>query len=259
VACFSFGDSAHLIFQEADMPKEEKKGKEKPKEDETENMEADGGLDVSAVVKAIKDGSISVADMDAIMAAIEEQKSTATSEETPEDEAAPAAMPGVESMKDNSDKELLKTVAHLKGENEALKGRLDEMDAEAKRKADVAEALKLLEGRPLGADVEEKLVAFHTKHGAEAFQDYVASMTKTFAQVPRNGDTALANFASHTAGVPSIAMKYQTHGTEAVGFAAGFAAQWDQLKARGHVRVDKKRYVDLHMRREHGIALEEED
>lgn len=270
VACFRRGHSAHLIFQETDTmakktdPKDKAKAKnfadDKPKVDDTtpkpkdkkddeENMEADEGLDISTLVKAIEDGSISVADMDAILVAIQSQK---TSTEEPVDEPAPAAVPGGEAMKKGNEMEA--KFAAQQGEIDALKADANKRDATDKRTADVAEAMKRLEGRPLGSDVEEKLVKFHKDHGGEAFASYVDSMAKTFGVLSGGeGDTA-ANFSGQSSKAPGAAIKYQDLGTDAVEKAARFSNEWKDLHSRGHVRQSEDRYLEINMAKE-GLVL----
>lgn len=238
----------------AQKAEEAKKANLKADEDDkggdAENMEGEGeggdALDVSAVVKAIESGSISIADMDAILAAVQSQKTEAEPEEDPMSQTpAPAAAPGAEAMK-ASDNDLAVQFAALKGENEALKGRLDAGDAEKQRTTDVSDALTRLAGRPLGADLEGRLVKFHADFGHDAFVAYVDGMTKTTGVLPDSSGKAHA-FAAQDGGKDPVSMKYQDQGTEAVDQATNFSAIWRDLKERGMTRKTEEEYVAINM------------
>ncbi len=232
-----------VLFESDDGPP-----KKKDDDDKGENAEGDdegGGLDVGAVVKAIESGSISIADMDAILAAIQSQ---GTAEE-PEPEAempAPAAAPGAEAMKAKQGTHAMQMAA-LQGKVDALEAKDVGRDAADQCKTDVAEALQRLSGRPMGADLEAKLTAFHTAHGAEAFKAYVDSMAETFGAVP-TADATGAAFAANAGKTPAVAMKYLEGGgtTADVDRAANFARQWDELQGRG-LSVSLEDYVKQNM------------
>jgi hypothetical protein len=197
VACFRQGAAAHMLFREdpnmttttaTPETKPETFGDgvtektinfaddEAPKKDKDEggeDMEGDK-LDVSSIVKAIGDGSISIADMDAILAAIQGQKTEAEPEV---EEPAPAAVPGAEAMKKDSTN-MTAQMAALQGQNEALAARLDQRDAADTRRDAVAAAMTRLSGRALGSDLEERLIAFHkgAKGDETLFTAYVDAM-----------------------------------------------------------------------------------
>ena len=270
VACFRRGHSAYLFFEDDDPmappiktpakpnvvpPKTSiqmaddgppKKDDDKKDDDKGDGEKmADEGLDVSAVVKAIGDGSISVADMDAIMDAIQAQQGTAApdAEDAATSPPAPAAAPG-ESMTKGP---MSAAMAKMQGKLDAQTARLDERDASDVRRDDVALALQRLEGQPLGSDLEAKLVKFHADHGGAAFKSYVDSLVQTFAAYAGGGDATAEAFAGSTTGVPAEALAYQDKGTDAVEKAAQFAREHAELEARGHVRMSAKRYVELNM------------
>jgi hypothetical protein len=220
---------------------EDKKGDKKPDE-----KMAEGGTDVGAIVKAIKSGSISVADMDAIMAAIKEQEA---GKETPEADgaaktAAPASAPGEAMTKGQPDE----AFARLAGENLALKARLDERDAADQRRDDVAAALKRLEGRPLGSDLEGKLLAFHKEHGAKSFKDHVDAIAQTFGALPRS-NSAAADYLAQSERVSEAVMAFQKDGSAAMERAAAFSREWAELRRHNCARVDEKTYVAINMAR----------
>lgn len=255
VLLFRFSDDEAMTKTAAELKAEAEeaaranladKGDEGKKDDKSEDMEGEGGLDVGAVVKAIKSGAISVADMDAILAAIQAQGA----ESPKEDEAAPAPAPGAEIMKDKS---AAKNFARLEGENQALKARLDARDAIDKRNADVKAAMKRLEGRPLGADLEQRLTNFHEKCGgnAEVFKEYVETMARTAGELPGESDAA-ARFSGQPK-TPKEAMAFQKLGGEAVDKAAAFCREYDQLKG---MRASREAYVRVNMKRA-GFVLEE--
>ena len=258
VACFRRGAHAHLLFKEDPSmaataePKTEPEfgagvetpppakfaddGPPKKDDDDKDDENAQGDtLDVSAVVKAIESGEISIADMDAILAAIQSQGQ----EKEPEaEEPAPAAAPGTEAMKQG---QMSMQFAAMQGKLDAQEARLDGMNAEATRKDEVGQALQRLEGRPLGADLESKLVAFHTAHGADAFKAYVDSLAETFGTLPGTDGTATAFMGQHGK-TPEVAMKYHDQGVGAVDKAAKHAREWEQLNAAG-MQTTQENYV----------------
>lgn len=135
--------------------------------------------------------------------------------------------------------------AALKGQHEAVMADVETMKADTKREGDVAAALKRLEGRPLGADLEERLVAFHKDH-PKAFDAYVEGMAKSTGILP--GDNGQGDrFAGQSAQVPAVAMKYQDKGAEAVEKAAHFSSIWKELHGAGMTRMDEERYVEINM------------
>ena len=262
VACFRRGASAHVLmqgdtmnteqmtqlnFKEMDYEKtpEEGKSENMPKDkEEGADMQDEGGLDVKSVVKAIEDGSISIADMDAILVAIQAQKGgeAAEVETEVEEMPAPAAAPGSEAMSQDVNEE----VARLKGRLAAQEAKLRERDeAEARREA-VGAAMSKLSNRGLGADLENRLAQFHQDNGPKAFSAFVDEMHKCIAEIPESPAT-MAAFMSQTSKVPQVALKYQSDGTDAVDTAARFAREWQDLHERGHVRMSQERYVELNM------------
>lgn len=255
IACFRRGKSAHFLFQdEAPMaeptestPKQEIlfKDDDAPDEKKGEDMEG-GGIDAASVAKAIESGEITVAEMDLILAAIQAQKSEAPTEDV-EEEPAPAAVPGAESMTKRPT-ESSAQFARLQGENEALKARMDARDATDLMTTNVSTAMKRLEGRPLGADLEGRLVKFHKEHGAAPFADYVDAMESTTPALPGD-DGKGAAFQGQIGKVPDVAMAYQSKGTDAIDMAAKYANEWRELHDSGHTRVGEERYVALNMER----------
>lgn len=278
VACFRRGDAAHLLFDEDQTMTEAElaalkaaeaenaatnfggDGPPKPEhqaggddEGKDENMEGEGDegesggsakLDVDAIVKAIESGEIAVKDMDAINAAIQAQNTEVEEEEVEAPVAnmpAPAASPGAEAMSKGMSAEF----AALKGQHEAVMADVETMKAATKRDNEVAAALKRLEGRPLGADLEQRLVAFHKDHPA-AFDAYVEGMAKTTGILP--GDNGSGDrFAGQSAQVPEVAMKYQTQGADAIEKAAHFSSIWSELHGAGMTRLSEERYVEINM------------
>ena len=208
-----------------------------------ENMEDEyAAMDIAAVCDSIKSGEISVADMDSLLEAIQSQKAEPEAEAT-EDEAAPAPAPGAEIMKGGSN--LAKNFARLSGENEALKARLDARDASDTRFKDVSEAMKRLEGKPLGSDLEARLTKFHETAGgnAELFSEYVNTMASMVGTLP-SGDNG-ESFSSHPT-TPKSAMAFQSLGGEAVDKATQFARQYEQMK--GRIRASEESYVQVNMK-----------
>ena len=234
-------------------PKKEDEKMADTEKKEGEQMQEGAMLDVKALVKAIEDGSISVADMDAILAAIQKQRTAAMPEVEVEEApamAAPAADPKAAMAKGEMDE----AMARLRGELDAQKARLNERDEADKRREDVSVAVQRLAGRPLGSDLEQRLVAFHKDHGAQAFKAYVDSMVQTFGALAGADEETLAAFAGQSTKAPEVALSYQAAGTDAVEKAARFAREWQDLSARGVTRMGQDRYVELNMERA-GVKL----
>jgi hypothetical protein len=264
VACFRRGHSAHLLMQDetsmttktqeeaggasfaygddkAKMADEEKKmahdGQDKQDmaedaDDADEKMQE--GMTADAVCEAIKAGAFDMEQLAMIVAdatEMMEEKGDAM-------EPAQAQVPG----------EAMSRMSKLEGENVALKARLDERDATDERTKDVGAALKRLEDRPLGADVEQKLARYHETHGAAAFRDYVDSMVQTFGALSHS-DTAAVALAAQANSTPGIAMDYTEQGTDAVEQAAQFAREHGELVKHGATRMSEERYVAVNMQR----------
>lgn len=269
VACFRRGHSAQLFFQDVepmaakkssptksrapqakkahfadsyDEPEEKMEADEGDSEDKGENMESDA-LDVSAVVKAISDGSISVADMEAIKAAIMEMTAVAEPEEEEAEPVAEIPTPG-DALRNKASNG--QSFAAMQGKIDALEAKLQARESSEKRKSDVAEAMKRLEGRPMGADIEGKLEKFHKGHGPLAFKDYVDSICSQFAA--RAGlDGSAEDFRTAVpVGASKVAMAYTELGTDAVAKATQFSREWSQLHGR-QTRMSEERYVEINM------------
>ena len=240
-ASFTRGNAMHLLFRETNMA-DEPKTEDKPK---GEKMEGEGAaIDVGAICKAIKSGSISVADMDAIMAAIKEQEGTKEGAEPAGEEAA-APAPGT-AMKQEANGELSVQMARLQGELDAEKAKSAEFRAAAVRKENVAKALDRLRDRPLGADLEKRLVAFHAEHGEKAFFAYVEAYATSAAPLPKSdAQGAAANLKLES--LSPVLMKYRDLGNGQLEKAMGFSDQWKELKRRRMTSVSEDRYVEINM------------
>ena len=267
VACFRRGHSAHLFFQDEppmavkkltpaqdaskpvhfeDGPPKDKK--EEGGDDKGEKMEeGEGGLDVAAVCKAITDGSITVADMEEIKAAIIAQQGAvgAEEEEAPEAAPAPAPTPG-EAMKNGSDHVKF---AALQGKIAALEAASANRTTAEARKDLVTESMQRLEGRPLGANFQAELNDYCEKHGNEAGAAFVESMLKTLGTLADNGHKAAAFSGQTPTNTPKAALAYTDQGSEAVEKAAHFAAEHKVLAERGLVRSPEANYVASNMAR----------
>jgi hypothetical protein len=248
----------------------------------TEKMDAadgpapEGGTTVADIIKTIKSGKIAVKDMEAIVAAIREREADKQDDDAPADVDAP----GAKMRKQDDDEEVIQLhvddegetptpakprkpaaaddddpvaieLAAIRGENAALRKRLDASDASGKRKDDVAIALQRLKGRPMGAEVEKELVAFHKEHGPKAFAAYVDRIVKTFAQAPDDADAA-ARFAGGDVldeDMPECVEPWHGNGAKAVAQAAAFAKEWELLKSKGGLRSTQENYVAINMAR----------
>ena len=227
---FGTGVTPDENFNDDDKPKKD--------DDNGENAEGDdSALDVGAVVKAIASGSISIADMDAILEAIQSQGGEAEPE--PDETPAPAAAPGAEAMR--ARKEPDEKFAAMQGRIDGLEAKATARDQQDARVADVAEAMHRLETKPMGADLEERLGAFHKDHGPAAFKAYVDSLAQAVGEMPGE-DGKMQRFMGQSGVVPEVAMKYQKQGTDAVDQAAKFCAEWKELQGRG-LTVTQENYV----------------
>lgn len=222
-----------------------------------ENMEGDegGGMDVSGVVKAIESGDISVADMDAILAAIQNQKSESDLGEDEED-VAPAPVPGAEIMSAN--KTTAKMLARSEAKILALEARLNARDAKDTRVGAVKKAMKRLEGVPLGdiEKLENKLLNFHkrAKGDSELFDEFVDTLAKSVRIGDDDDEETRENFKRQPK-APKEALAFHALGDEALEKAIHFARQYDQIG--GRMRASRESHIRVNMKRL-GYELEEE-
>ena len=266
VALFRRGIKASVLFREddsttyakaktevPDMTKTQAKlfeSDKKDDEDKSEDMEGEGGMDVGAIVKAIESGEISLADFEAVKAAMAAREGGAVDDEPAAEEGAPAPMPGAQAMTKTPDAAAL-NMAAMQGKIEALEAQGTERDTAEVRRTEVGEALERLNGRPLGSDLEAKLIKFHK--GAtgkpELFEAYVTSMEQTTAVM--TADTSDAHrFAGQNGAAPKEAQAYQKDGLDSVSSAARFCAEWDEIKQSpggGSLHMSKERYVEINM------------
>ena len=265
IGCYRRGPHADLLFkQETEMatpenkivPEEkpaqqnfadDEKDKKEKDEDKSENMEGDeeGGLDVSAVVKAISSGSISIADMDSILEAIQAQGGAVEEEEPAEEIPAQAAAPGGEAMKKGTGANSVQMAA-MQGRLDAMEAKDKDRDATETRTADVALAMKRLAGRALGSDPEAKLVKYHQDFGPEAFKAYVDSFAETFGVLPTEGQPT--TFTANDPKAPECVLKFYKDGPDQGEKAARLASTWEQLNGSG-MRVPLDRFVENGMNR----------
>ena len=209
------------------------------KGEEAEDMQDEaGGMDVASVCEAIKSGEISVADMALIEDAIIAQRGAVAEDEG--EEAAPAPVPGAEIMRGDSKASAI--FARQQARIDALEANMAARDAADQRAKDVSEAMTRLDGRPLGADLEQRLTNFHAKHGAEAFGEYVGELARTAAPMPAGSD-AHVNFNGQPQ-VPASAMLFSNLGSEALEHAARFAREYGQLRG---IRASEESYVKTNM------------
>lgn len=259
VACFRLGAHAHLLFQDAPMNSEKKDdGVEPKKPDEEMSADSEGEetpegeettSEVDAICDMIRSGAITVADLQAVIAAIEERKAASAGDVDESETPAPAHVPGEAMKKEDSDSAL--KFAAVTGELEALKAHVKERDAAEARRNDVDEALQRLAGRPLGSDLKGKLTEFHQKHGPEAFKAHVDAQVAAFASF---GAIGSADGVGKKADVPDLALKFQAKGADAVDKASRFCAEYAELAKHGAVRMTRDRYVEIQMSRA-GVGL----
>ena len=273
VACFSRGASRFLITEDSDemttttkkatAPKSKAAPKAAPKtdrlnfadgedssekkDDEGESMEADAGMDVGAIVKAIEDGSISVADMEAITAAIQSRIGGSEPEEEEPEAPAPAMVPGGESMSAKTND--VQRFAEQAAEIAALRLRLDQREAEDTRRKDVDAAFARFEGKAVGANFRAELEQFHAEHGPKPFKSYVDALAKKLGDLPASDGTAAQRFGVSNSKLPECVAKFQAQGAEAVRVAAAASLEFDQLSSVARMRSTREQYVESAVRR----------
>lgn len=293
VACFKRGTSARLFFHDdenatmdddnkdlpagddlgtdktgADQPKDKSeqfaddKPPIPPKDESGEGDGAEGGsgdgmdADVAAFCEAIKSGTISVSDMEAVKAAIIEQQSTvaAPADPTQNPQQAQAPVPGAHQMSKTDDttsaqfKAMNDQIAELKGENAAFKKQLQERDDNDAKKVAVDKALQKFADRPMGADFRAELETNFDAMGADGFEKFVDTMANKLGKFRVVDDDDPDNNPSP--GTCEEVLAYNDQGAKASERAAYFAAQHDELFKRGHTSVDKARYLELNMSEE---------
>lgn len=286
MAIFRSGDRRVVQFAFGEDDKKDAKADEKPAQDAPpqakkagdENEDAVPGEEAAeqvatgpgtqAVIDAINDGSIPMAEFQALVEAIKAKVGAGSDQpmdgpgEGPAKAPAPTK-PGEQMRKDTMTTETKKAdatapavdmkasgdaavqMAALQGEVEGLKAKVAASEAEAKAEKDVAAAMKRLEGRPLGADLEPRLVTFRKAHGEAAFAAYVDSMEKAFGVLPKGDATTTTDGKA----LPEVAMKYAKDGAAAIDRAAALAAEWEQQQAMGaRLSMSQDRYVEINMR-----------
>ena len=274
VACFRRGHSAHLFFEDSPqmtittstkteptpakaqqfgyddgekMAEQDDDGeKMADDEGEGETMEDGAEMDVDAVCSAIRDGSISVAQMEQIKAAIVEQMQSVEAGGDDEAEAAPAPTPG-EAMKNDTTGGA--QFAAMQAKIDAQEAKLEQMQHAAARKSAVDNALERLEGRPLGSDPAAKFGRRFDELGAEGFKLYVDDLAGMFGKIPAGADAKAAAFAGQAAAASEAALAYTDQGADAVERASKFSAEHRELVARGMTRHSEEAYVRSNMTR----------
>lgn len=231
----------------SDGPDYDEKEAMSDEDEDAEKMEGEGGLDIAAICAAIESGEISVADKDAILAAIQASQNYSDEEdenmESEEPEKAPAPVPGAEIMRGAAGKEM----ARMQAKIDLLEAKHASREASEARTVAVAEAMERLAGKPLGSNLEAKLTNFHKKAGgdAELFKEYVDAMAKSAGTLPPGVNPE--NFSAQP-NTPAAAMAYQPLGGEAVDLAASFCREYDS-GVGATMRASKESYVQVNMRR----------
>lgn len=247
-ASFRHGTRAALLFRAEDQNMaDEKKTDEK---DKSEKMADGAALDVAAIVKAISEGSISVADMDKILAAIKDAESKKTSEpDGDEGKGAAAPVPSVPGTSMKADSDLAVQFGALKGELEATRAAVQKLQTEKASAAFIATSMRRLEGRVIGADFEQELTRFYAQHGetaAKAMVDQAAKMAPQSTGVDARAQ-AFADQSKGLVGFSEEVLKFQSQGPDALAKAAKFSANWKELHSRGFTRMTEAAYLAANM------------
>lgn len=216
------------------------------KSDEAEDMEAEGGPDAKAIVKAIESGDISISDFDAIKAAMDSRASgddEAAEDEAPEGPPAPQEGPG----------ELMQAPkganfdADTHAELIAMKKRLDEKDADdGAAKFAKTTAAKFMD-RNMGEGFEDEVKAFALEHGMDAAE---ATYAKLLDKVPPAAGPDFESAMAAQNDVPDEVRKF-SHSREAGEAARKANDQYEQLKK--FTRLSRERFIELALA-EQGIA-----
>lgn len=228
-----------------------------------------GPINADAVIAAIKDGTIALKDFHAIHQAMEEieaglgmngDQPMPTEEQPAQPEGAPvegqkpspaAAAPAEAMKRKEKEDETPEYVAKLIARVESLEADAKEREVRFKRENEITKAvrsaLERLSGRVLGEKPEDRFVAFARKHGLKAFGAYIDEIERT-APVARSEriDEDGFDFGSEQQ-QPEEVMHFAAKGDDALERAIQLRRQHDELKRRGMVRVDLKRYLDIHM------------
>lgn len=244
-----------VAFQSGEGDNEQRPQDQTPEEmqqepGDSEDSEGEEGepmmIDAAAVAQAIETGQITLEQMEMIMTAIETRRAGQMPAAPAGGAPAPAATPGAESMS----KQDQNTEARLA----AMQARLDAQEADlAERKenesirADVTFAMQRLEGRPMGADLEQRMTERRKSFGADAFKVYVDDLVSHFAVVPSQSQSKAEAFSGQAPATSNVAAKYGKLGAEAAAAAQGFSNEYRELKAHGYARKSEKAYVESNM------------
>ena len=137
-------------------------------------------------------------------------------------------------------------MAALSGKLEAMEAINRERDTKELREKDVAEALKRLEGRALGADPETRWLKIHEAHGSQAFKAHIDEMAETVGVLPSGTDPV--QFTANDSKAPDCVQKFYKQGPDEGEKAAKFAANWQKLRDHGlHLGSTQARYVETNM------------
>lgn len=222
----------------------------KTDEKKTEKMADGAALDVAAIVKAISEGSISVADMDKILAAIKDAEGKKTSEpDGDEGKGAAAPVPSVPGTSMKADSDLAVQFGALKGELEATRAAVQKLQTEKASATFIAASMRRLEGRVIGADFEQELTRFYAQHGetaAKAMVDQAAKMAPQATGVDARAQ-AFADQSKGLVGFSEEVLKFQSQGPDALAKAAKFSANWKELHSRGFTRMTEAAYLAANM------------
>ena len=193
--------------------------------DDEKMMEGEtAGIDADACVKAIEDGSISLADFEAIKAAMSAREG-AVEEEAPAEVEAPAETEGpAEIMQAGA----ADSFAALQLEVRTLKAQQAKFmqDNERGQAIDGYLAQVVAEGRISGEGFRQELEQFAAAHGTDAMKDYAA---KAIAAMPPTADTSFS--LGSTSEQPKEVQKYMSD-PALYERAKAFAATYDPAANR---------------------------
>lgn len=214
-------------------------------DEKKDEMEDGDGADMAACIKAIKDGTISFADFQALRAAMDEMESTGDDIDDTE-LPADATLPGASAMK-AAGSASQKMVAEARGEARAAKSDVAQLRAEIEREKDVEAALKRLELVGSEEDLRAEFTAEHKNHGPSAFKSYVGAIAKHVGVAsPERTDGAEKEINAKN--FSAVALKIGKEDPDRVAEAEGFQKQWAWSRENGGgTTLDVETYVEIRM------------
>ncbi len=230
VFTFSDGSSSRgrdpLAFEFEEAPAPEKKDDES-----AEAEEGGGGIDAAACISAIEDGTISVADFEAISAAMAARAGASA------EPAAGEPAPGDNPVEPAEMQELRGQLAESKAINIATQGRVDSIEAKAARTTALAAAREAITPTGIVVQDAEFAEAYDEMGGASGLTRFVDTLKKHGAR----GAPATSEEVVRMDGLPSDFEFSENPGTAASQLEA--YRQYDKTSAFTKRKYTREQYV----------------